>query len=67
MHKHTLLLWWLAGDGSYAARGIFGQQIYIDPASKIVISVHSNAPAAVDTIYHKHLDKAVQAIRGAIR
>ena len=41
--------WWLQGDGSFMAAGIFGQYIYIDPTNDVVISVHSNAPAAVDT------------------
>ncbi|HET8763608.1 MAG TPA: serine hydrolase, partial [Rhodanobacter sp.] len=31
-------LWWTDTDGSYAAIGIFGQMIYIDPARKLVIA-----------------------------
>jgi CubicO group peptidase (beta-lactamase class C family) len=34
-------LWWTYADGSYAARGIFGQGIFIDPKRKLVIA--SNA------------------------
>ena len=34
-------LWWTYADGSYAARGIFGQGIFIDPNRKLVIA--SNA------------------------
>jgi len=34
-------LWWLKGGGAYAASGIFGQQIHIDPANGIVIALHS--------------------------
>jgi CubicO group peptidase (beta-lactamase class C family) len=34
-------LWWTYADGSYAARGIFGQGIFIDPRRKLVIA--SNA------------------------
>jgi CubicO group peptidase (beta-lactamase class C family) len=34
-------LWWTRADGSYDARGIFGQGIFIDPKRKIVIA--SNA------------------------
>jgi CubicO group peptidase (beta-lactamase class C family) len=30
-------LWWLGDDGSYAAIGIFGQLLYIDPSRKLVI------------------------------
>ena len=60
-------LWWLNEDGSFAARGIFGQQIFIDPANNIVIAAHSNAPAAVGTEYHQHLEQAVQAARQAVK
>ncbi len=45
--------WWLFGD-YFSALGIFGQQILVDPIAKTIIAVHSNAPAAVDTVYHKH-------------
>ena len=33
--------WWTYDDGSFAARGIFGQGIFIDPKRKLVIA--SNA------------------------
>ena len=56
-------LWWLAGDGAYSARGIFGQQILVDPQNDLVIALHSNAPAAVNTNHHQHIDAALAAIR----
>ncbi|KQX99569.1 serine hydrolase [Rhodanobacter sp. Root480] len=31
-------LWWTDTDGSYAAIGIFGQMIYVDPARQLVIA-----------------------------
>jgi CubicO group peptidase (beta-lactamase class C family) len=31
-------LWWTDADGSYAAIGIFGQLVYVDPARKLVIA-----------------------------
>lgn len=34
-------LWWLRGGGVYAASGIFGQAIHIDPANNVVIAMHS--------------------------
>lgn len=34
-------LWWLRAGGAYAASGIFGQRIYIDPANGIVIALQS--------------------------
>lgn len=40
--------WWTYDDGSYAAQGIFGQGIFIDPARKLVIASNSNWPTATD-------------------
>lgn len=34
--------WWTYSDGSYAARGIFGQGIFIDPKRKLVIASNAN-------------------------
>ena len=34
--------WWTYADGSFAARGIFGQGIFIDPKRKIVIASNAN-------------------------
>ena len=48
-------LWWL-NQNEYAARGIFGQQIFVDPKSRVVIAAHSNAVTAVNSDYHKHLE-----------
>ena len=39
-------LWWLWGDDRYAANGIFGQLIWIDPGTDLVIVTQSAAPAA---------------------
>lgn len=54
-------LWWLDGGGVYRARGIYGQQIYINPNSRVVIAVHGNADQAVGTPYHAQLDAIVNA------
>ncbi len=40
--------WWTMNDGSYAARGIFGQGIFIDPKRKLIIASNSNWPHATD-------------------
>jgi CubicO group peptidase (beta-lactamase class C family) len=40
--------WWTNNDGSYAAQGIFGQGIFIDPKRKLVIASNSNWPKATD-------------------
>ncbi len=38
--------WWLMGGDAYAALGVFGQMIWIDPKREIVIAMHSAWPAA---------------------
>lgn len=40
--------WWTRNDGSYAARGIFGQGIFIDPKRKLIVASNSNWPQATD-------------------
>ena len=40
--------WWALKDGSFAARGIFGQGIFIDPGRKLIIASNSNWPYATD-------------------
>ena len=40
--------WWTYDDGSYAAQGIFGQGIFIDPARKLVIATNGNWTTATD-------------------
>ncbi|MBK6740523.1 MAG: serine hydrolase [Haliea sp.] len=40
--------WWTYDDGSFAAQGIFGQGIFIDPKRKLVIASNSNWPRAND-------------------
>ncbi len=34
--------WWTYADGSYAARGIFGQGVFIDPKRRLVIVSNAN-------------------------
>ncbi|AMO71403.1 serine hydrolase domain-containing protein [Sphingorhabdus sp. M41] len=38
--------WWTYDDGSFAAQGIFGQGIFIDPKRKLVIAGNGNWPRA---------------------
>ncbi len=40
--------WWTVNDGSYAAQGIFGQGIFIDPKRRLIIASNSNWPQATD-------------------
>ena len=38
--------WWPLGDGSFQARGIFGQLIHIDPARELVVVISAAWPGA---------------------
>lgn len=38
--------WWTYDDGSFAAQGIFGQGIFVDPKRKLVIASNGNWPRA---------------------
>lgn len=58
--------WWTYDDGSYAAQGIFGQGIFIDPKRRLVIASNSNWPRAVDPagqdgreLFYKAVQKAL--------
>jgi CubicO group peptidase (beta-lactamase class C family) len=55
-------LWWLSGPDKYSARGIFGQMIYVQPQSNLVIAIHSNALTAVGSEYNKHRAAVVSVI-----
>jgi CubicO group peptidase (beta-lactamase class C family) len=54
-------LWWLKQD-SYAAQGVFGQLIHIDPAQKLVIAVHSAWPTAESRVNSIHSNAFVKAV-----
>jgi CubicO group peptidase (beta-lactamase class C family) len=57
--------WWTYDDGSFAAQGIFGQGIFIDPKRQLVIASNSNWPKATDSktvgTQREAFYKAVQA------
>jgi CubicO group peptidase (beta-lactamase class C family) len=57
--------WWTNDDGSFAAQGIFGQGIFIDPKRKLVIASNGNWPIAKDDggvgVERERFYKAVQA------
>jgi CubicO group peptidase (beta-lactamase class C family) len=42
------LLWWRRGEHAYAAVGIYGQAIYINPPCRLVVVTHSAWPRATD-------------------
>lgn len=59
--------WWTYADGSFAARGIFGQGLFIDPKRRIVIASNSNwgggaldaAAIAEREAFHRAVQQAV--------
>ena len=63
--------WWTYDDGSFAAQGIFGQGIFIDPKRQLVIASNSNWPKATDPstvgamreAFYKSVQVAVDAER----
>lgn len=54
--------WWLLGDGVYAALGVFGQIIWIDPSRDIVIVLHSAWPNAGDSTLREHRTAFIEAL-----
>jgi CubicO group peptidase (beta-lactamase class C family) len=60
-------LWWLREDGGYAGIGIFGQLLWIDPKSKLVIVTHSAWPTAVGRDLSRHRTALVEALAAAAR
>ncbi len=59
-------LWWLGRDDAFSARGIFGQVIFIDPASNLVIAMHGNADNASGSRYSDHVQGVIGGIRRAL-
>lgn len=58
-------LWWVRPDGAYAAVGIYGQAIYINPARDLVIVTHSTWPRATDRELAAHRDAFFTAVAAA--
>jgi CubicO group peptidase (beta-lactamase class C family) len=59
--------WWLFNDGRFAANGIFGQRIEIDPVNNIVIAMHSARNAADNGDDQRLMFAAFAAILDATR
>jgi CubicO group peptidase (beta-lactamase class C family) len=59
--------WWLRDNGTYAGVGIFGQMVWIDPKSKIVIVTHSAWPKATDRELSLHRGLLIEALAAAAR
>ncbi|CAM8655232.1 AmpC Beta-lactamase class C and other penicillin binding proteins [Comamonadaceae bacterium] len=59
--------WWTYDDGSYTARGIFGQGIFIDPKRKLVIVSNANwAGGALDKEASSARDAFYREVQKAI-
>ncbi|WP_431276726.1 serine hydrolase domain-containing protein [Variovorax ureilyticus] len=67
--------WWTYDDGSFAARGIFGQGIFIDPKRKLVIASNSDwaggasnrTDAEAREVFYKAVQKAIDDEAAATR
>ncbi|MFC3097647.1 serine hydrolase domain-containing protein [Alteraurantiacibacter palmitatis] len=58
--------WWTYDNGSFAAQGIFGQGIYIDPARRLVIATNGNWPVASAREYWAGREAFYAAVRAAV-
>lgn len=59
--------WWTYDDGSFAAQGIFGQGIFIDPARRLVIASNSNWLKATDpNTVGKQREAFYKAVQAAV-
>ena len=58
--------WWTYDDGSFAAQGIFGQGIFIDPKRRLVIASNGNWPKATDDALEAERDKFYRAAQAAV-
>ncbi len=58
--------WWTYDDGSFAAQGIFGQGIFIDPKRKLVIASNSNWPTATDQAMGEAREAFYKSVQSAI-
>ncbi|MCK9539887.1 serine hydrolase domain-containing protein [Dokdonella sp.] len=59
-------LWWTDVDGSYAAVGIFGQMVYVDPARRLVIAQVASWPGATSDDLVRGRREFVAAIKAGI-
>lgn len=59
--------WWTYDDGSFAARGIFGQGIFIDPRRQLVIASNANwGGGATDPVANPAREAFYRAVQQAI-
>jgi CubicO group peptidase (beta-lactamase class C family) len=59
--------WWTYDDGTFAARGIFGQGIFIDPQRQLVIATNANwAGGATDPVASAAREAFCKAVQKAV-
>ncbi|GAC12953.1 serine hydrolase domain-containing protein [Aliiglaciecola lipolytica] len=58
--------WWTFEDGSFTARGIFGQTIFIDPKRELVIAFNGNWPTATDADLDRKRFTFIDSVQSAI-
>ena len=58
--------WWTYSDGSFAARGIFGQGLFIDPKRKLVIASNANWTAATEPVASAARENFYRAVQQAV-
>ncbi len=58
--------WWTYDDGSFAAQGIFGQGIFVDPARKLVIASNGNWPEATNDRLKEERDRFYRYVQSVI-
>jgi CubicO group peptidase (beta-lactamase class C family) len=59
-------LWWTDADGSYAAIGIFGQMVYVDPSRQLVIAQVGAWPHATSDALMAARREFVAAVKRAV-
>jgi len=57
-------LWWLHEDGSFSARGIFGQLIHVDPARDLVVAMHGLWPTPTSPELTSARDAFLEKVKG---
>jgi CubicO group peptidase (beta-lactamase class C family) len=58
--------WWTSDDGTYAARGIFGQLIHVDAARRLVIVTSSAWPVASGPEMSQRRARLIEEISRAV-
>lgn len=60
-------LWWLHEDGSFSARGIFGQLIHVDPSLDLVVAMHAVWPEPVSDSRSARRDAFLERLKATLR